>query len=76
MRIRASSIVVANKKADIVRIYLPPDANTLLWVGDHCLKTYDRVNVIVAGKQPEPQYLPMDEADRALQGRDRHLGMG
>ncbi|APO67333.1 phosphoketolase protein [Rhizobium gallicum] len=54
--------LVANKKADIVRIYLPPDANTLLWVGDHCLKTYDRVNVIVAGKQPEPQYLPMDEA--------------
>ncbi|TCU36796.1 phosphoketolase family protein [Rhizobium azibense] len=54
--------LVANKKADTVRIYLPPDANTLLWVGDHCLKTYDRVNVIVAGKQPEPQYLPMDEA--------------
>jgi xylulose-5-phosphate/fructose-6-phosphate phosphoketolase len=54
--------LVANKKADIVRIYLPPDANTLLWVGDHCLKTYDRVNVIVAGKQPEPQWLTMDEA--------------
>ncbi|MBY5439306.1 phosphoketolase [Rhizobium leguminosarum] len=54
--------LVANKKADIVRIYLPPDANTLLWVGDHCLKTYDRVNVIVAGKQPESQYLTIDEA--------------
>ncbi|TAV90961.1 phosphoketolase family protein [Rhizobium leguminosarum] len=54
--------LVANKKADIVRIYLPPDANTLLWVGDHCLRTYDRVNVIVAGKQPEPQWLSMDEA--------------
>lgn len=54
--------LVANKKADIVRIYLPPDANTLLWVGDHCLKTYDRINVIVAGKQPEPQWLTMDEA--------------
>ena len=54
--------VVANKKADIVRVYLPPDANTLLWVGDHCLQTYDRVNVIVAGKQPEPQWLTMDEA--------------
>ncbi|MGO7543743.1 phosphoketolase [Rhizobium ruizarguesonis] len=54
--------LVANKKADIVRIYLPPDANTLLWVGDHCLRTYDRINVIVAGKQPEPQWLPMDEA--------------
>ncbi len=54
--------LVANKKADIVRIYLPPDANTLLWVGDHCLRTYDRINVIVAGKQPEPQWLTMDEA--------------
>lgn len=54
--------LVANKKADIVRIYMPPDANTLLWVGDHCLKTYDRINVIVAGKQPEPQWLTMDEA--------------
>ncbi len=56
--------LVANKKADIVRIYLPPDANTLLWVGDHCLKTYDRINVIVAGKQPEPQWLSIDEAIR------------
>ncbi|MBY5813206.1 phosphoketolase [Rhizobium leguminosarum] len=54
--------LVANKKADIVRIYLPPDANTLLLVGDHCLRTYDRINVIVAGKQPEPQWLSMDEA--------------
>lgn len=54
--------LVANKKADIVRIYLPPDANTLLWAGDHCLKTYDRINVIVAGKQPAPQWLPMEEA--------------
>ncbi len=56
--------LVANKRADTVRIYLPPDANTLLWVGDHCLKTYDRINVIVAGKQPEPQWLTMDEAVR------------
>ncbi len=54
--------LVANKRADIVRIYLPPDANTLLWVGDHCLQTYDRINVIVAGKQPESQWLTMDEA--------------
>src|SRR5271165_5814080 len=53
---------VANKKADIVRIYLPPDANTLLWVADHCLRTYNRINVIVAGKQPSPQWLSMDEA--------------
>jgi xylulose-5-phosphate/fructose-6-phosphate phosphoketolase len=54
--------VVANKKADTVRIYLPPDANTLLWVGDHCLKTWNRVNVIVAGKQREPQWLTIEEA--------------
>lgn len=55
---------VANKKADIVRIYLPPDANTLLWVGDHCLRTWDRINVIVAGKQPAPQWLDMASAIR------------
>lgn len=54
--------LVANKKAEIVRIYLPPDANTLLWVTDHCLRTYDRINVIVAGKQPAPQWLSMDAA--------------
>ncbi|NPU09809.1 phosphoketolase family protein [Bradyrhizobium sp. 83002] len=54
--------LVANKKADIVRIYLPPDANTLLWIADHCLRTYDRINVIVAGKQPAPQWLSMTDA--------------
>jgi len=54
--------LVANKKTDIVRVYLPPDANCLLWVMDHCLRTYDRINVIVAGKQPAPQWLAMEEA--------------
>jgi xylulose-5-phosphate/fructose-6-phosphate phosphoketolase len=54
--------LVANKKADIVRIYFPPDANTLLWIADHCLRTYDRINVIVAGKQPAPQWLSMPDA--------------
>jgi xylulose-5-phosphate/fructose-6-phosphate phosphoketolase len=53
---------VVNKKADIVRVYLPPDANTLLWVTDHCLRSWDRINVIVAGKQPEPQWLDMESA--------------
>ena len=53
---------IANKKADIARIYLPPDANTLLWVTDHCLRSWDRINVIVAGKQPEPQWLDMESA--------------
>jgi xylulose-5-phosphate/fructose-6-phosphate phosphoketolase len=54
--------LVTNKKADIVRVYFPPDANTLLWVTDHCLRTYDRINVVVAGKQPAPQWLSMREA--------------
>jgi xylulose-5-phosphate/fructose-6-phosphate phosphoketolase len=53
---------VANKKAQIVRVYLPPDANTLLSTADHCLRTRDYINVIVAGKQPAPQWLTMDEA--------------
>ena len=53
---------VVNKKAEIVRVYLPPDANTLLSVADHCLRSVDYVNVIVAGKQPSPQWLTMDEA--------------
>jgi xylulose-5-phosphate/fructose-6-phosphate phosphoketolase len=51
-----------NKKADIIRVYLPPDANTLLSVADHCLRSRDYVNVIVAGKQPELQWLDMDAA--------------
>ena len=55
---------VANKKADVVRIYLPPDANTLLSVADHCLRSRNYVNVIVAGKQPELQWLDMDAAIR------------
>jgi xylulose-5-phosphate/fructose-6-phosphate phosphoketolase len=53
---------VVNKKADIIRVYLPPDANTLLSVADHCLRSRDYVNVIVAGKQPELQWLDMDAA--------------
>ena len=53
---------VVNKKADIVRVYFPPDANTLLSVADHCLRSRDYVNVIVAGKQLQPQWLNMDEA--------------
>jgi xylulose-5-phosphate/fructose-6-phosphate phosphoketolase len=53
---------VMNKKAEVVRVYLPPDANTLLSVADHCLRSRDYVNVIVAGKQPALDYLPMDEA--------------
>jgi len=54
--------VVVNKKADVIRVYLPPDANTLLSVMDHCLRSRDLVNVVVAGKQPELQWLGMDAA--------------
>ncbi len=53
---------VVNKKADIIRVYLPPDANTLLYVTDQCLKSRDLINVIVAGKQPEQQWLDMGAA--------------
>jgi xylulose-5-phosphate/fructose-6-phosphate phosphoketolase len=53
---------VVNKKAEIIRVYLPPDANTLLSVADHCLRSRDYVNVIVAGKQPALTYLSMEDA--------------
>ena len=53
---------VVNKKADVIRVYLPPDANCLLSVTDHCLRSRNYVNVIVCGKQPAPQWLTMDEA--------------
>ena len=53
---------VVNKKAEVIRVYLPPDANTLLSVTDHCLRSRNYVNVIVAGKQPSPQWLGMDAA--------------
>ena len=53
---------VVNKKADVIRVYFPPDANTLLSVTDHCLRSRNYVNVIVAGKQPALQYLDMDAA--------------
>jgi xylulose-5-phosphate/fructose-6-phosphate phosphoketolase len=55
---------VVNKKADIIRVYLPPDANTLLSVTDHCLRSRNYINLIIAGKQPELQWLDMDSAIR------------
>jgi xylulose-5-phosphate/fructose-6-phosphate phosphoketolase len=54
--------VVMNKRPEVVRVYLPPDANCLLSVADHCLRSRDYVNVIVAGKQPQHDWLPMDKA--------------
>ena len=53
---------VVNKKAEVVRVYLPPDANSLLYVTDQCLRSRNFINVIVAGKQPAPQWLTMDQA--------------
>ncbi len=53
---------VVNKKAEVIRVYLPPDANTLLYITDKCLRSRNFVNVIVAGKQPQPQWLDMDSA--------------
>jgi xylulose-5-phosphate/fructose-6-phosphate phosphoketolase len=53
---------VMNKKAEVIRVYLPPDANSLLSVADHCLRSRDYVNVIVAGKQPTPDWLDMESA--------------
>ncbi|TXF11729.1 phosphoketolase family protein [Pelomicrobium methylotrophicum] len=60
--------LVMNKKADIVRVYLPPDANTLLAVTERCLESRNLVNVIVAGKQPAPQWLDMDAAVKHVAG--------
>jgi xylulose-5-phosphate/fructose-6-phosphate phosphoketolase len=53
---------VVNKKAEVIRVYLPPDANSLLYVTDQCLRSRNLVNVIIAGKQPSPQWLSMDDA--------------
>src|SRR5262249_58972771 len=54
--------VVCNKSPEVTRVYLPPDANCLLSVADHCLRSTNYVNVIVADKKPHPQYLDMDAA--------------
>ncbi len=53
---------VVNKKPEVIRVYLPPDANTLLYITDQCLRSRNFVNVVIAGKQPQPQWLTMDEA--------------
>ena len=67
---------VVNKKAEVIRVYLPPDANTLLSVADHCLRSRNYVNVIVAGKQPALE-LPVDRGRRhPLHARRGHLGVG
>src|SRR6185437_6018725 len=56
--------VVVNKKAEVIRVYLPPDTNTLLSVADHCLRSRNYVNVVVAGKHAAPQWLAMEDAVR------------
>ena len=67
---------VVNKKPQIVRVYLPPDANTLLSTMDHCLRTRNYVNVVVAGKQPGPAVADHGRGRRALHPRHRDLGLG
>ncbi len=68
---------MVNKKSEIVRIYLPPDANCLLSVMDHCLRSRHYVNVVVAAKHPAPQWLPMEAAIKHCEeGGRRHLGYG
>ena len=68
--------VVLNKKPEIVRVYLPPDANTLLSTFDHCLRSRHLVNVVVAGKQPSMDWLSADEALAHCAAWHRHLGVG
>ena len=67
---------VVNKKAEVVRVYLPPDANCLLSVMDHCLRSRNYVNVVIAGKHPAPQWLSMECRRAPLRSRRRHLGLG
>ena len=68
--------VVVNKSPDVCRIYLPPDANSLLRVADHCLQSTDYINVIVSDKQTHLQYMTMDAGDRALHQGHQHLAPG
>jgi phosphoketolase len=65
---RRAGPAMVNKKAEVVRVYLPPDANCLLSVTDHCLRSRNYVNLIVAGKQPAPQWLTMDESIKHCTG--------
>ena len=67
---------VVNKKAEIVRVYLPPDANCLLSVMDHCLRSRHYVNVVIAGKHPSPQWLDHGRRCQTLHQGHRHLALG
>ena len=67
---------VVNKKAEVIRVYLPPDTNCLLSVMDHCLRSRNYVNVVVAGKQPSLDYLDMEDADLALHAGASAFGSG
>ena len=67
---------VINKKSEMVRVYLPPDANCLLSVMDHCLRSLNYINLVVCGKHDAPQWLTMDAAVEHCTRGDRHLAMG
>ena len=75
-RTRASSTTSSTRRPRSIRVYLPPDANCLLSVTDHCLRSRNYVNVVVAGKQPAPQWLTMDQAIKHCTAGPRHLGVG
>ena len=68
--------LVTNKGPSVTRVYLPPDANTLLSVADHCLRSTDYINVIVADKQKHLQFTTIDRGDRSLHQGSRHLAAG
>ena len=67
---------VTNKRSEVIRVYLPPDANTLLCVTDECLRSRNLINVMVAGKQMQHQWLDDGRSHRTLQSRRRHLAVG
>ena len=67
---------VITQRGEVSRVYLPPDANCLLSVADHCLRSRSYINVIVIDKQPQLQFLTMDQAEEHLHARRRHLGVG
>jgi len=71
---RSSSSTCGRNKSDIVRVYLPPDANSLLYISDHCPKSWNRINVIVADKQPAPQWLTMDQGIKHYTAGIGHWG--
>ena len=76
IRIRIFWTMLRIKKADVVRMYLPPDTNCLLSCFDHCIRSRNYVNVMVTSKHPRPQWLTMDQAVKHCTQGYRYLGLG